>query len=156
MIVICKLFYNSNQICTTLEHSLGFCFDLTNDLIMYRLAELASYLENPPTCTSIIAIEPIECSRRFLGPFKCSSTQKLLGPPLPPSVSAIVVSLCQLQAQPDLTAPSNIFPFGRQQLIFSYLGCSQVLNSGAWELLPARTWFPNAPPRTPSSKFINV
>ena len=47
---------------------------------MYRLAELSSYPGNPPTCTSITAIDSIERSLRFLGRFKSNSTQNCFCP----------------------------------------------------------------------------
>ena len=45
-------------------------------LMMYRVAELSSYQGNPPTFTSITAIESIECSLRFLGSIKSSTDQQ--------------------------------------------------------------------------------
>ena len=76
--MICKLFYSPNQIRTTPLKK--FRFDLTNDLMMYRLAVLSSYPGNPPACLSITAMESIECSLQFLGSFKSSSTQNCFCP----------------------------------------------------------------------------
>ena len=109
---------------------------------MHRLAELLSFPGNPPTCTSIIAIESIECSLRFLGHFKSSITQNCFGPgsffvpvPSPAMIAHSAQWLIRIWA-----AVAEYFQFG-------------VLNSGAGELLPARTGLPNAPA---SIEFINV
>ena len=125
--MICKLFQSPNQIA---QHRREFRFDLTNGLIMYRHAELSSYPENPPTCTSITAIKSIECSLQFLGRFK-SSTQNCLGPcsffvPVPSPARAHSAQWLI----PIWAAVAEYFQFG-------------VLNSGAGELFPARTGSPN-------------
>ena len=75
------------------QHRQEIRFYLTNDLMMYRLAELSSDQGNLPTCTSITAIESIEASLLFLGSYKSSSTQNCLGPgcffkPVPSSARA--------------------------------------------------------------------
>ena len=105
------------------QHRREFRFDSTNHLMMYRLAELPSFPGNPPTCTSITAIESIQRSLRFLGRFKSSSTQNCFGPgsffvPVPSPARAYSAQwLISIWA-----AVAEYFHFG-------------VLNSGAGELL---------------------
>ena len=124
-----------------IPHRREFSFDLTNDLMMYILAKLSSYPVNPPTCTSITAIKSIECSLRFLGRFKYSSTQNCFGP------GSFFVSV-----------PSPARAHNAQWLIPIWAAVAEYLQfgvpySGAGELLAKRTGLPNAPD---SSEFINV
>ena len=118
-----------------------FRFDLSNDLMMYRLAEIASYPGNPPTCTPIIAIE---FPSNFLFGLPAVSSQAV--PKNPSLASAPAVLSCRFQAQPAPAAPT-----GRAAASDCFK--LELLNFWAGELLPARIGLPNAPS---SSRFINV
>ena len=102
-VMICKLFYSTNQIRTTMSRIL-----------------LASYPGSPSTCTPITTIESIKCSLRFSesGRFKSSSIPKQIA-----LVPAIFLPVSSPARGPEPAAPAGIFLFRLKPLTTSSFRC---------------------------------